>query len=277
MLPVREHTTPRRVRAYAHRGGARHPQISGLENTLAAFRHAVSLGYTYLETDVHLTRDGVLLAFHDPRLDRVTDARGAIAEMSYAEAARARVGGEHPVPTMRELLDAFPEARFNIDLKADGTPLALAELLAATGSEARAMVGSFSVPRLQEFRRITAGRVQTSAHPREVAAYLLAPSAFVARRLAPGPFAALQIPHRQRIRGRLVTVANRGLVRRAHASGKEVHVWTVDDPAEMRELIDLGVDGLMTDRTDVLKEVLQAAGLWEGSDTPPPAQQESLQ
>ncbi|MBO0842738.1 MAG: glycerophosphodiester phosphodiesterase, partial [Nocardioides sp.] len=121
MLPVREQTTPRRVRAYAHRGGARDPEIHGLENTLAAFQHAVGLGYRYLETDVHLTRDGVLLAFHDDRLDRVTDSRGAIAEMSYADVATARVQGEHPVPTMAELLEAFPEASFNIDLKAEGT------------------------------------------------------------------------------------------------------------------------------------------------------------
>lgn len=257
------------MRAYAHRGGARDPEIRGLENTLAAFQHAVSMGYRYLETDVHLTRDGVLMAFHDDRLDRVTDSRGLIAQMSYAEVATARVGGEHPVPTMTELLEAFPEVTFNIDLKADGTPRALAELLEATGDERRAVVGSFSAPRLVEFRRLTGGRVATSAHPREVAAYLLSPNAVVARRVAPGPFSALQVPHRRRIRGRTVTVVNRRFVQRAHANGKEVHVWTIDEPDEMRHLIELGVDGIMTDRTDVLKDVLEAKGLWHG--TPPPS------
>src|SRR3954447_11538135 len=93
--------------AFAHRGGAYHPDIEGLENTLAAFRHAVGLGYEYLETDVHVTRDGVLLAFHDTVLDRVTDGQGEIAALSLAEVRRARVGGREAVPTLAELFDSF--------------------------------------------------------------------------------------------------------------------------------------------------------------------------
>src|SRR4051812_49636638 len=88
---------PGGVLAFAHRGGAYHPEIEGLENTLAAFRHAVDLGYSYLETDVHVTRDGVLLAFHDTVLDRVTDRRGEIAALSLAEVREARVGGRESV------------------------------------------------------------------------------------------------------------------------------------------------------------------------------------
>lgn len=256
--------------AFAHRGGAYHPELEGLENTLHAFRHAVALGYRYLETDVHVTRDGVLLAFHDAALDRVTDRTGSIADLTLAQVREARIGGSHQVPTLAELFDEFPAVTFNIDLKAPGTPRALATFLdqrdRRSGAEAaaydRVIVGSFGVERLREFRRLTGGRVRTSAHPREVIAFLLSPSGRLARRLARGPYVALQVPHRHRVRGRELPVVTRSLVRRAHAAGVQVHVWTIDDPVEMNELIDLGVDGLMTDRTDVLKQVLTERGLW---------------
>lgn len=252
------------VRAYAHRGGSYHPEIEGLENTMAAFRHAVELGYTHLETDVHVTRDGVLLAFHDEALDRVTDQRGRIADLSYDEVRAARVGGHHEVPTLAELLEAFPDVTFNIDLKSDGAAAGLADLLEATGQHDRVIVGSFSPRRLEEFRRLTAGRVRTSAHPFEVIAWLVAPSGRIADLLTRGRVSALQIPHKRGIGPLALTLASRRLVRKAHAAGKEVHVWTIDDPAEMRTLLDRDVDGLMTDRTDLLKDVLVARGEWEG-------------
>ena len=245
--------------AFAHRGGAYHPEIEGLENTMAAFRHAVSLGYRHLETDVHVTRDGVLLAFHDTMLDRVTDRVGSIAETSYADVQRALIGGRERVPTLAELFDAFPDARFNIDLKSHGAVEALAGFLDEREAWDRVVVGSFSVRRMRAFRSRTAGRVATSAHPLEVAAYVVLPSARLARRLTRDRPRVLQVPHR---RGRLV-VASAGLVRRAHANGLDVHVWTIDDPDEMHLLLDRGVDGLMTDRTDILRDVLRSRGLWE--------------
>ncbi|WP_234412597.1 glycerophosphodiester phosphodiesterase [Nocardioides sediminis] len=247
------------VLAFAHRGGAYHPEIEGLENTMAAFRHAVSLGYRHLETDVHVTRDGVLLAFHDTVLDRVTDRVGPIAETSYAEVQQALIGGRERVPTLAELFDAFPAARFNIDLKSHGAVEALAGFLDERAAWDRVVVGSFSVRRMRAFRARTAGRVATSAHPLEVAAYVVLPSARLARRLTRDRPRVLQVPHR---RGRLV-VASSGLVRRAHANGLDVHVWTIDDPDEMHLLLDRGVDGLMTDRTDILRDVLRSRGLWE--------------
>ena len=120
---------PGGVLAFAHRGGAYHPEIEGLENTMAAFQHAVALGYDYLETDVHVTRDGVLLAFHDAVLDRVTDVEGAIAELTFDEVRQALVGGREQVPTLAQLFDEFPRARFNIDLKSEGAVPALAEFI----------------------------------------------------------------------------------------------------------------------------------------------------
>ena len=130
--------------AFAHRGGAYHPEIEGLENTMAAFRHAVDLGYTYLETDVHVTSDGVLLAFHDTVLDRVTDRTGNIAETTYVEVQQATIGGRERVPTLAELFDAFPRARFNIDLKSEGSVEALAAFIEEREAWDRVLVGSFS-------------------------------------------------------------------------------------------------------------------------------------
>jgi len=128
-------------------------------------------------------------------------------------------------------------------------------------------VGSFGIGRIEEFRRLSAGRVRTSAHPREVAAYLLCPSARLARRMAGDAFVAFQVPHHRTVAGRRLTVVTPGFLRRAHAAGKQVHVWTIDAPEEMRELLDLGVDGLMTDRTDLLKQVLVERGQWPEEGT----------
>jgi len=248
------------VRAFAHRGGALHPDLLGLENTLLAFRHARSLGFRHLETDVHLTADGVLVAFHDTVLDRVTDGRGRIGDLTLAQLRAARVGGREPVPTLVELLDALPDVVVNVDLKDPRAVAPLARLLAVRGDEDRVVVGSFSARRLRRFRRISAGRVATSAHAAEVAAYRLLPSTRLARRLTGsarrGRPSALQVPERV---GPL-RVVTPGLVRRAHAAGLEVHVWVVDDGPSMRALASMGVDGIMTDRTDILADVMRDLG-----------------
>jgi glycerophosphoryl diester phosphodiesterase len=251
---------PGGVLAFAHRGGAYHPEIEGLENTLSAFKHAVALGYDYLETDVHVTRDGVLLAFHDTVLDRVTDVEGTIADLDFEEVRQALVGGREQVPTLAQLFDEFPKARFNIDIKSEGAVPVLADFIRERQAWDRVLVGSFKAQRLAEFRRLTDHRVPTSGTPIEVAIFRIVPSARIAEWLTRGRMAAFQIPHR---RGRW-TIATAGLVRRAHATGKHVHVWTVDDPEEMRELLDRGVDGLFTDRTDLLKDVLTERALWRG-------------
>lgn len=249
---------PRGLIPFAHRGGAYHPEIEGLENTISAFRHAWELGYRYLETDVHATRDGILLAFHDTVLDRVTDRKGEISRLTCEEVQAALIGERERVPTLALLFDEFPDARFNIDIKAASAIIPLVEFIEARDAHDRVLVGSFSPRHLSRFRQLTKGRVATSAHPVEVAAYLLSPSGRLADLLTRRRPQALQVPHR---RGRLV-VAGRWLVHKAHAAGKHVHVWTIDDPAEMAELIDRGVDGLMTDRTDILRDVLIERGEW---------------
>jgi glycerophosphoryl diester phosphodiesterase len=252
---------PGSVLAFAHRGGAFHPEIEGLENSLAAFEHAVALGYEYLETDVHATKDGELLAFHDAVLDRVTEHRGAIADLSYADVSRSLIGGREEIPRMSALLEHFPQARFNVDIKSDAAVQPLAELLAETNAYDRICVGSFSGRRMRSFRSLVGGRVATAATPGEVAAIRLLPPARWLDALAACRAAALQVPHHWGPL-RVVTPA---LVERAHRLGMHVHVWTVDDPARMCALLDLGVDGLMTDRTDLLREVLVARGQWRGT------------
>jgi glycerophosphoryl diester phosphodiesterase len=244
--------------AFAHRGGAEHPELPGLENTLTAFRHAVALGYRYLETDVHATRDGVLLAFHDDVLDRVTDGAGAVADLTHAEISSLLIGGAEQIPTLADLFAELPDTRFNIDLKSEAAVPLLARLLDEHDAHDRVLVGSFSPRRLSHFRRLTEGRVATSAHPLEVVAFRFLPSGRLADFVTRHRVAALQVPHRQH--GLTITTA--GLVRRAHAAGKHVHSWTIDDPAEMILLLDRGVDGLMTDRTDILRDVLAQRGQW---------------
>lgn len=241
------------VLAMAHRGGAKHSDLIGIENTVAAFAHAMGLGYRYLETDVHATRDGVLVAFHDDALDRMTDGAGRIRDLTYDAVATARIAGVHAIPRMDELLESFPSARFNVDLKSMTAVEPLVAVLDKLNAHDRVCVGSFNEPTIRRFRRLVSRPVATAGGPLAVAAMR-----FGLQRCVGDPGSVFQIPTK---RGPL-SLVSRELVERAHASGKHVHVWTIDDPAEMSHLIDLGVDGIVTDRTDVLREVLQARGLW---------------
>lgn len=242
----------------AHRGGSLLPANRGRENTTFAFGQAVELGYRWLETDVHATADGVLVAFHDDRLDRVCDATGLIAELPWSELRQIRVGGE-PIPTLAELLETFDQQFFNIDIKAPGAIEPLAGTITALQAHDRVCVGSFSRDRLSAFRGLMGRRVATSVNPPGVAWSAFMP---VLPRRFHDAGVVFQVPVRWPIAGREVPIVTRGLIARAHAAGQQVHVWTIDDPAEMERLIDLGVDGLVTDRPELLKEVCQARGLW---------------
>ncbi len=244
---------------YAHRGGATYPPNLHRENTRYAFGQAVALGYRYLETDVHATADGVLLAFHDPRLDRVTDRTGVIAELPYAEVKDALIGGQEPIPTLAELLTAFPRCRFNIDAKADASVELLADTIEEYEAQDRVCVSSFSPARLHRLRRRLGPRVASSASLRGIAWNLFAPAL---TRLLNTPAAALQMPIEHPILGRRRRVLTPALIRAVHRAGKQVHIWTIDDADVMESLIDAGVDGIFTDRIDTLKSVLTRRGLW---------------
>ena len=243
----------------AHRGGAKIPANLHRENTMAAFREAVGMGYRYLETDVHATADGVLLAFHDLRLDRVTDRFGRIAELPYAAVESARIHGTEPIPLLSDLLEEFPDARINIDVKAPGAIEPLAELIRAHAAIDRVCVASFSDRRLRAVRRLLGPRLATSAGPAEVAALRLAPGRITGWLRSPA--AVLQLPSGHVVGGRRLDLVTPALVDRAHLMGKHVHVWTIDDAAEMHRLFDLGVDGIVSDRIDTLADVLADRGV----------------
>lgn len=245
--------------AMAHRGGALLADNVDRENSVHAFANAVQLGFRYLETDVHTTADGTLVAFHDDRLDRVTDRAGLIAELPWAEVRRARIGGRDPIPTLDELLETFPEQRFNIDLKAPGAVAPLVSAIDAHRAHARVCVGSFGVERIRAFRSLMGTRVATSLSRAGVAWTRFVP---LLPRILGAPGVALQIPLTTQVAGRTLRLVTPGLITRAHGAGKQVHVWTIDDSATMHQLIDLGVDGLISDRIDVLAQVCVERGLW---------------
>jgi glycerophosphoryl diester phosphodiesterase len=231
--------------AFAHRGAN-----TAAENSMAAFASVVGLGYRYLETDVRATADGILLAFHDATLDRVTDRTGRVAELPYAEVARARIAGTEPIPLLVDLLDAWPDLRFNLDVKAGNAVRPLIELIHAQKVLDRVCVGSFSDARLAAVRAGLGPGLCTSMAPREVIRLR-----FGRHR---GSAGCAQVPARL---GRL-PITDRRLVDAAHRRGLQLHVWTINDEAEMHRLLDLGVDGIMTDRADLLRAVLTSRGVW---------------
>ncbi|MER6773824.1 glycerophosphodiester phosphodiesterase [Streptomyces bacillaris] len=247
--PYLDHATPL---AFAHRGGA----ADGVENTAAAFRRAAAAGYRYFETDVHTTADGRLVAFHDATLDRVTDATGRISALPWSEVRRARVGGTEPLPLFEELLEEFPEARWNVDLKAEPALEPLLELIRRTDAWDRVCVGSFSEVRVARAHRLAGPRLATSYGVRGVLGLRLR-SWGIPAALRTGAVCA-QVPERQ---GGIPVVDTR-FVRTAHALGLQVHVWTVNEPDRMGRLLDLGVDGIMTDHIETLRTVLSERGAW---------------
>ncbi|ROT29557.1 glycerophosphodiester phosphodiesterase [Micromonospora sp. HM5-17] len=239
--------------AFAHRGGA----ARGDENTVEAFARAVALGYRYVETDVHATADGVPVVFHDATLTRMTGARGRIAQLRWADLRSIRVGGAAAIPRLDDILAAWPQIRFNVDVKADDAVDPTVATIERCGAGERVLLASFSDARLARLRRAAGPKVATSLGLRGVARLRLA--SLAGRRLAlPPSVVAAQVP----VRYRGVRVVDRRFVDHVHRLGLQVHVWTIDDPAEMHELLDLGVDGIMTDHVDVLRAAYLSRGHW---------------
>jgi glycerophosphoryl diester phosphodiesterase len=262
MHPFLDHPGPI---AFAHRGGAGEAP----ENTLAAFEAAVALGYEYLETDAHLTRDGVLVAFHDEHLDRVTDRTGAIAQLGIAEVEAADAGYVFSrdrgrtfpwrgrglrIPRLVDILARWPTIRVNIDPKSDACVGPLAALLDSLDAWERVCIGSFSDRRLKRVRALGRGRACTSMGPRAVALARVLGTSGVMPRLGAD---CLQVP----IRRGLVRILTKRFVDAVHRAGMPVHVWTINDETTMNDVLDLGVDGIMSDRLGVLRNVFAQRGL----------------
>ncbi|MEV0304513.1 glycerophosphodiester phosphodiesterase [Streptomyces prasinus] len=238
--------------AFAHRGGA----ADGLENTVRQFRCAVEAGYRYIETDVHVTRDGRLVAFHDATLDRVTDGAGRIADLPWQDVEQARVAGREPVPLFEELLTVFPGVRWNVDVKAEPALLPFLELIERADAWDRVCLGSFSEARVVRAQRLAGPRLATSYGTRGVLNLRL--RSWGVPVTVRGSAVAAQVPEVQSG----VPVVDRRFVRTAHARGLRVHVWTVNEPERMHRLLDLGVDGIMTDHIDTLRKVMEDRGIW---------------
>lgn len=233
--------------AFAHRGGT----DQAPENTVAAFEHAWSLGYRYLETDVHVSADGVLMAFHDIDLERTVGKPAAIRDLTARELASFEVDG-HPIPTMAELFERFPRAHFNIDAKSDESIEPLTNMVRERNLLDQVCLASFSQRRVNAMRSRLGPELMTNLGASAIAQLRLG-----GRTRRRGHQAA-QVPVRQ---GPVLVVEPRFL-RAALRSGTAVHVWTVNDRDEMERLLDLGVDGIMTDETELLREVFAQRGLW---------------
>ncbi|MCL2090612.1 MAG: glycerophosphodiester phosphodiesterase [Micrococcales bacterium] len=251
-------TSAHRVLALAHRGF----DLAGRENSMAAFAAARQLGIEHVETDAHVTSDGVAVALHDARLERTTDATGAVSALPWSRVRQARIGGTDPVPRLEDLLGQWPDLRVNIDVKADGAERAVAAAVERTGAHDRVLLTSFSAARRRRTLAALSRPVATSAGRSEIAAFLAAAAlpdgaALPAARAALSQVDCLQVPERSGLR-----VVSARTVALAHLVGRPVHVWTVDDAADMHRLLDLGVDGLVTNRSDVLRDVLVTRGAW---------------
>lgn len=218
---------------------------------MPAFEHAVSLGYGYLETDVHVSSDGVLVAFHDADLERITGQPGTIAERTWDELRSIDLGGAS-IPRLDELLSAFPDTKFNIDPKADAAVVPLGDTIAVFDAVDRVGVGAFDDARITALQERFGPALCTSPGPMELLGYLAEPSddAFATHGCLqiPPSFGEFELDER--------------LLGAAHDLGLQVHVWTINEGAEMYRLLDLGVDAIMTDRVELLKHVLIERNEW---------------
>ena len=239
----------------AHRGAS----ILAPENTLEAFRMAVEAGAGGLELDVHLTRDGHVVVIHDATVDRTTSGTGAVAEMTLDElrgldAGHGRKYGDLQVPTLAEVLEEFPGVPINIDIKASysGVEEAVLGVLRAAGAEGRVLVASTPHGIISRFRRLSGGRVATGASKWEIAVFYILSRLHLERLIRPA-YDALQVP----LRHRGIPLVTRRFVEAAHSRGVRVDVWIINQPDEMRRLLDLGADVIMTDRPETLAGVLR--------------------
>lgn len=247
--------------AFAHRGGAREAP----ENSRTAFAHAHDLGFRYFETDVRATSDGTVMVFHDAALNRVTDGFGRISALPFSEVRKAKIGGDTSIMTLEELLREFPDTFLNIDVKDAHTIEPFVQLVERLKIADRLCVASFSASRLRTLRRRLGGTAAVSLAPPEVASLMAAarmgPVSGLMNVSLPANANCIQIPIKQSG----LPILSRPLIKAAHDRGLAVHVWTVDDEPTMNSLLDLGVDGIMTDRPTRLKLVMAGRGYWPGN------------
>jgi glycerophosphoryl diester phosphodiesterase len=257
------------VMVIAHQGG----EWLRPSNTLVAFDHAVGLGVDVLEMDIHQTQDGVIVLMHDATVDRTTDGSGAIKEMSFAE-IRALDAGHYwtdddgatypyrgqgiQVPTLEELFQRYPDMRMNIEIKQETPSMVrpFCQLLRDYNREESTLVATFHQSTVEEFREVCPNVITSMVEPEIQLFFGLNAVGLGALFQAPGT--AFQVPRTSSLPliGEVDVITER-FVRVAHSHNIQVHAWTINDPAEMERLIALGVDGIITDRPDLLLEVVR--------------------
>ena len=248
--------------AIAHRGGA----ALAPENSLAAFALASALGLRYLETDIRVTADGQLVCFHDGTLDRVTSAAGPVRSKPLRDLRRLRINGIEPIPTFDEALDAFPQQCFTVDLKDQAAIEPLVKSLRRKGVAQRVCIAGAWDGWLAHVRREVPG-ISSALGWRSLTALLTCAKTGLRppKALATAPFAHVPVTLAR------VPIFVERLVAMSHDIGVRVVTWTVDEPVVMRRLLDVGVDAIITNRPDVLREVLISRGQW----TPMPSRHEA--
>ena len=237
--------------AFAHRGGNEFAP----ENSFRAFKSAVDIGYKYLETDVHLTKDGFLIAFHDDTLDRVTDKSGLIRDLTLSEVKKAKIAGTDEIPLLSELLNSFTDCFFNIDCKVDETVQPLINLINNKDFINRVCIGSFSQKRINFIRKSLGKDVKTSMGPAEVIL-----SKFLSYTSLGYNFKSsyTSIP----IKRYGINLLDERNINYLKSNNQKVIAWTINDEDQMKMLINIGVDGIMTDNLTLLKKVLIEESLW---------------
>lgn len=255
--PFLSHEHPLR---FAHRGSS----ILWPENTITAFQGAVDLGYRYIETDVQVTRDGKIVMFHDHHLERVTNGRGKVKAWNWQDLRKLDAAFNFKpeagfplrnqgigIPSLEEAMTTFPGVMFNIDLKQPNIEQVMVDFIRQHHFEERVLIASFYDRRLRRFRKKAgnSNSIATSTARLETAAFWACSRLKKSLNLQAQ---ALQVP--PRMKG--IALVDDKMVRAAHAIGKQIHVWTINESKEMQQLLDLGVDGIITDRPDLLNRVL---------------------
>ena len=251
---------------FAHRGGG------GLfpENTLEAFKYSAQMGVDVLELDVHSTADGTLVVMHDSRVDRTTNGSGLVSEMTLAEVKKLDAGFQFTpddgktfpyrgkgitIPTLQEIFDAFPEMTFNVEPKQaePSVTMPLCEMIRARKMTAKVIVGSFRQAAIDEFRA-ECPEIATAATPSEASEFLALYKMGLGESYSP-PMQVLQIPERI---GSL-QVVSKDFIETARKLNLKVHVWTINDADDMQRLLEMKVDGIMTDYPDRLIGLLNSS------------------
>ena len=215
-----------------------------LENTIEAFQSAVSLGYQYLETDLRETSDGKIITFHDPNLKRITGANITISETKFSDIRMRRLPSRETIPTIDELLEEFPDSFFNMDLKVNQIEEKVLKKINSHNALERVCLGSFNSKTIKKINSLEP-KILTSMGISQVIMYKF----FQKKNLSK----LIQIPtHWNGIK-----VITKKFIDRLHNDGLKVHVWTINKETEMQSLIDLGVDGIMTDNASGLIKVMK--------------------